>query len=144
MKVYQKLSVLLGAIANCENHLNTCSSNTELNCGKCNNSIQWIDNHQNSIDTILSDFPSGSGFDAGTNLEQLEQPVSTPEKLVFNTSYHHLNENGFYTGWTNHNVIVTPSLQFGYNIKVTGKNINGIKEYVTECFANCLDSEVTK
>src|SRR5882672_3309038 len=46
---------------------------------------------------VIEHMPSGSGFDAGTILD-LEK--STGEKLVFITSFHHMNEHGSYDGWT--------------------------------------------
>ena len=82
--------------------------------------------------------PSGSGFDNGStfNVEK-----STSEKLVFNTSFHHMNSNGYYTQWTDHTVTVTPSF-YGLNIKVSGRNHNDIKDYIAECFDNILNESV--
>jgi hypothetical protein len=75
--------------------------------------------------------PSGSGFDSGT---QFDYDKSTPEKLVFHTTFHHMNENGMYDGWTEHTVTVTPSFVLGYHVKITGRNKNNIIEYINECF----------
>ena len=82
--------------------------------------------------------PSGSGFDNGStfNVEK-----STSEKLVFNTSFHHMCEHGYYTRWTDHTVTVTPSF-YGLNIKVSGRNHNDIKDYIAECFDNILNESV--
>ena len=85
---------------------------------------------------IKSYFPYGSGFDSGT---ELVFDISTPEKLCFKTSFHHMNENGYYDGWTDHTVIVKSSLVFGFDFKITGKNRNDIKEYITDCFNNSLE-----
>lgn len=82
--------------------------------------------------------PYGSGFDSGCELE-LEK--STPDKLVIKTSYHHLDDNGFYSGWTDHKVIVTPSLRFGFELRVTGKNKNQIKDYIVEEFYHVLSQD---
>lgn len=79
--------------------------------------------------------PAGSGFDNGTALDYLR---STPEKLVFTTAFHHMNDHGFYDGWSTHDVIVKPSLIFRLDIKVTGRNRNGIKEYIAEMFHSSL------
>lgn len=138
MKTYQKLATLLGAIANCNKVLDNEHS-TEV---ACKNADEWVGRHQEDIDLIMTMFPSGSGFDSGTNLEQLSKPCSTPEKLIFTTSYHYMNDSGYYDGWTEHKVIVTASLQSGYNIKVTGKDKNHIKDYIGDEFCRCLDSEV--
>jgi hypothetical protein len=78
--------------------------------------------------------PSGSGIDTGTVLGD----DSTASKLIFRLSFHHMNEGGFYDGWTDHSVIVTPSLAFGFDLKVTGQNRNDIKDYLAETFQHAL------
>lgn len=85
---------------------------------------------------IVSDhLPSGSGFNAGTRL-LIEE--SHGEKLTFQADFHHLNAGGYYDGWTQHKVIVTPSLRFGFDIRVTGRDKNAIKEYIAETFYHAL------
>ena len=83
--------------------------------------------------------PSGSGFDNGT---QLDTEKSNPQKLVFKTAFHHLSQHGFYTKWTDHTVTVTPSF-YGINIKVSGRDHNGIKDYIAECFDSALNETVS-
>jgi hypothetical protein len=82
--------------------------------------------------------PSGSGFDNGTTLNV---DKSTPQKLVFNTAFHHLSEHGYYTKWTDHTVTVRPAFQ-GLDIRVSGRNHNDIKEYIEGCFDYCLEETV--
>ena len=82
--------------------------------------------------------PSGSGFNGGS---RLDTDKTTHEKLVFATSFQHMNDHGYYTRWTEHTVTVTPSF-FGLNIKVSGRNHRDIKEYVAECFEHVLNEEV--
>jgi hypothetical protein len=83
--------------------------------------------------------PSGSGFDNGSKLDLSE---STPERIVLSTSYHHMNEGGMYDGWSEHTVIVTPSLASGFNLRITGRDRNAIKAYIAECFHDALTVEV--
>lgn len=78
-------------------------------------------------------FPHGSGFDAGT---QFNWKKSTPNKLVFDTSFHHMNDCGYYDGWTVHQVIITPSLSHGYDMCITGKNKRDIKDYIGDMFGS--------
>jgi hypothetical protein len=122
MKIFQKIAGLVEAIENCKK-----SGNKE-----------WEDRHSDAIeDLVKNHLPSGSGFDAGTKFGFM---VSNPERLVFLTDFHHLNENGYYDGWTSHKIIVTPSLASGFDLKVTGRDRNGIKEYIAECFHEELNS----
>lgn len=111
------------------------------NCEKTGNA-EWRDKHEDAILDLVSDhLPSGSGFDAGT---KLDFDASHAEKLVFATSYHHMNEHGYYDGWTEHTVTVTPSFIGGFNIRVSGRNRNDIKSYIGEVFANALNTELTR
>lgn len=105
------------------------------NCNKSDN-VQWLDNHTDALHRILKGAPSGSGFDAGTTLDD----DSFRDKLIFSTSFHHMNDVGYYVGWTEHKVVVTPSFT-GINIKVTGKDRNGIKCYIADTFYDWLTSE---
>lgn len=101
------------------------------NCLKSNNN-EWLSKHESDLNELVENYlPSGSGFDNGTKFNWDE---SNRNKLVFDTAFHHMNEGGYYDGWTEHKVIITPDLMFGFNIKITGRNRNDIKEYIGQCF----------
>ncbi len=108
------------------------------NCINSKNYSKWC-KHENAIlDLIKQTAPSGSGIDCGT---KIELDLSNENKLVFNLSYHHMNENGMYDGWTEHQVIVTPSLTQQFQIRITGKDRNEIKDYLRETYAIWLSQE---
>lgn len=102
-----------------------------LNCIKSKND-EWKVKHSSTIDELCKNLPHGSGLDAGCSFD-FEN--SKPDKLIFLTSFHHLDENGMYSGWTYHKIIIVPSLAFGYEIKITGKDRNQIKDYLGQLFA---------
>ena len=89
MKIYQRIAVLLAALKNCRKNGNS----------------EWEGRHQDTLDQTLANGPSGAGIDCGT---KLISSASTPERLVFYTEFHHMDEQGGYDGWTVHNVVVTP------------------------------------
>ena len=66
---------------------------------------------------------------------------SSASKLVFETSFHHMSEHGYYTKWTDHTVTVRPAFQ-GLDIRVSGRNHGDIKDYIAECFYCCLTENV--
>lgn len=102
-----------------------------LNCIDSKNE-EWESKHEDNIDFLVKEhLPSGSGFDSGTEFDFVK---SNPEKLIFKTAFHHMDNAGGYDGWTEHKVIITPSLEHGYKITVTGKNKNDIREYIINCF----------
>lgn len=126
MKAYEELASLVVARRNCIDDKN----------------LDWLDKHTERIQKIVKDYmPSGSGFDNGV---KLNLDLSNENKLVFETSYHHMNEVGSYDGWTEHTITVTPSLAFSYRLKISGRNRNNIKEHIGETFGQALDVEIPR
>ena len=122
--LYQALARALVARQNCEK-----SGNTE-----------WFAKHTATIQELCRlHLPSGSGFDNGTTINL---DLSTSDKLVFVTSYHHMNGDGFYDGWTEHTVTVRPSLSSTITLAISGRDRNDVKEYIHECFTAALVAEV--
>ena len=84
--------------------------------------------------------PSGSGFDSGT---QIDSDSTGGKKIVFFTEFHHMDEAGSYDGWTDHKVIVTPTLSCSkFDIEVTGEDRNEIHEYIASEFAYAFEQRV--
>ena len=109
-----------------------------INCQEKGNN-EWFYKWEGIIMDETAKLPSGSGIDSGV---KFNFDVSTPEKLVFTFGYHHMNDGGYYDGWTDHQLIVTPSLQFGFHIRITGRDRNQVKDYLYETFQYALDEEV--
>ena len=63
---------------------------------------EWFDRWTERINDLVDLLPSGSGIDTGT---EIDLDRSTGEKIVLYLSFHHMND-GFYSGWTDHTVIV--------------------------------------
>lgn len=123
-KLYAVLASLIDARENCRK-----SGNTE-----------WFDRHEDKANELADNYlPSGSGFDSGT---KISWDKSTGSKLVLETSYHHMNENGYYDGWTDHTVTVTGSLTSGFDMKIGGRDRNGFKDYAYDVFSEALNTEV--
>lgn len=86
---------------------------------------------------VRSHGPSGSGIDTGTKLER-----STSERIVLRCEFHHMNDAGYYTGWTSHTVIVKPSFCTGIEVSITGHDKNQIKEYLGDVYYQWLKEEI--
>ena len=129
IQVYQAIASKIEAMRNCN-----ASGNGE-----------WFTRHHDAIDNIVREYmPSGSGFNAGTQFDACEHVDNKRERLEFVTAFHHMNADGYYDGWTDHRVIVTPALSRGFDIRVTGRNRNDIKEYIAEVFHSALSAIVTE
>lgn len=125
MKLYQTLASMVGSYHR---------------CAKSGN-VEWREKWEACIvAAVKSQLPSGSGFDSGPCID-LEK--STEENLFLDAAFHHMNENGFYDGWTAHTVHVMGSLAYGFQLRVTGRDRNEIKSYIGEVFHDVLSREYT-
>ena len=109
-----------------------------LNCIASGNA-EWRARHQFVADYMVEEaMPSGSGFDSGTTLDW---DASRSDKLVFKTAFHHMNDVGYYTRWTEHTVTVRADLCSGFTLLVGGKDHRDIKDYIAECFHQALSAD---
>lgn len=128
--IYRVLASTLTALRNCER----IGSD-----GKPRNP-EWATRHAALIDRIMRDTaPSGGGIDNGTSFDFGR---SGSDKLVFITSFHHMNADGYYDGWTEHTVTVRPSFN-GIDITIAGRDRNEIKDYLAEVFGCWLQDQIT-
>ena len=110
-----------------------------MNCDESGNT-EWRDIWAERIRVLAREhLPSGSGFDSGSSFSLDE---SRPDRLCFETSFHHMNDSGFYDGWTEHRVIATPSFVSAFELKVTGRDKRQIKDYIAESFYAALAAPV--
>lgn len=63
------------------------------------------------------------------------------EKVLDDLCKEHLPPGSGYDGWTCHTVKVTSAWQ-GFNLTVTGRDRDGIKDFIGDTFHNCLMREV--
>lgn len=112
------------------------------NCNASGNG-EWFTRHHDAIDNLVRDhLPSGSGFDTGTQFDACDHVDNRRDRLIFTTAFHHMDESGGYVGSSHHSVIVTPSLSRGFDLRVTGRNRNAIKEYIGDTFHAALSAMV--
>jgi hypothetical protein len=96
-----------------------------------------LERSEERLARLMETAPSGSGFDAGTQIDEDRSDV-----LRFATSYHHMNDGGMYDGWTEHVIRVKPSLAWGFDLTVSGPNRNDIKDYIADVFSQWLNELV--
>jgi len=109
------------------------------NCIKTGNKI-WEDRHEEKLNQLVkNEMPSGSGIDCGM---ELDFEKSNPNKLVFNFSYHFMDENGMYDGWIDYKLVVIPDLYNDFYLNIIGRNKQEIKDYLYEIFDYALRQEI--
>lgn len=121
------MKTLVNAIHTAIMAMNTCNANNNPYAET------WLEK-LGQYETALS---HGSGIDNGTSID-IEK--TTKNRIILHTAFHHMDENGFYDGWTYHDIIVAPTFD-GIDITVTGKNRNDIKTYLTDIFYESLMSD---
>lgn len=102
---------------------------------------EFIDANMRSIETIEKLLPHGSGIDTGCNIDL---QASSENRIVIHFGFHHMNDAGYYDGWTQHKLIITPSLSNEFDLRITGKNRNGIKEYLYDVFNFALTVQIDR
>ena len=118
------------ALARCVGHIHSVAGDPKF--------AQALDASRERLGKLMETAPSGSGFDNGTTVE-----LGRSGTLLFNTSFHHLNDGGYYDGWTVHVVRAKPSLAWGFDLTISGRNLNDIKDYIAEVFDIWLRAPVT-
>jgi len=107
------------------------------NCAKSKNE-EWLERHQQTLHNIMEKAPHGDGIDG----DGIEFSHGSEKVLQFSVSFHHMDENGYYDGWSKHIVTVKPSLLDRFEIQVSGRDRNGIKELLRQTFDNWLRSKI--
>jgi hypothetical protein len=110
-----------------------------FNCEKTGN-VEWFGKHELRLALLVKEYlPSGSGINAGTSLLFSKQKTG---ELRLGVSFQHMNSDGYYEGWTSHEIIVTANLGHGFDLKITGPNKNDIKDYLGDVFHYALSQPI--
>ena len=116
-----------------------------LNCMKKDvqdeNTRSWTEKHEEAIEALRNFLPHGSGIDSGISIDLIN---STGEKIIIDSSYHAMNDGGYYDRWIDFSITVTPSLIHGISLKITGRfgKYQDIREYLYDIFDTSLRDTV--
>lgn len=125
-KVYERIASLIVAIQNCEKP-------------GFNGHPDYPQKHIDALQCIAREcLPSGSGFDRGCSVDI---DASSAVCIAVNTAFHHMDDNGYYCGWTDHVVRIRAHLAFGFTVSISGRNFRGIKDYMSDVFYHVMQSE---
>lgn len=122
---------LISAIARTVQALQSCEESKNM---------EWITKHSEKLDLLDTYLPHGSGIDTYC---KVDREKSNFEKVYILCEFHHLNENGYYEGYTDHKIIVTPNFD-GIALNISGKNKNQIKDYLYDLFSYELQKEIVE
>jgi len=116
------------------------SIHAKANCTESGNE-KWYNKHSMVIDYIVKNYlPSGSGIDSGCTINNEKYKV-----LEIESSFHVMDEYGYYDGWIDFIVKVKPSLEFGFDLQITGNfgKHQDLKEYLYQIFDYALTETIS-
>jgi hypothetical protein len=141
-KVYVKLARLLVAIDNCKRSLAAQFVNPRP-LRWAEDADHWtrtIETHKASIAAIVREHcPNSSNVD---QLTALDMERSRPDYLRFVYPVHMMDPNGYWAGWRDYVVSVRPSLAFGINLSVQGRDYNGNKEAIRQAWDSAMEATI--
>jgi hypothetical protein len=94
--------------------------------------------HYDTLRELENSLPHGAGIDNGV---KIDRENSSQDKIVLTFSYHHMNDGGYYVGWSDYKIAIRPTFA-GFDMKITGKNVNDIKDYLYDVFDVALREEL--
>ena len=120
MKVYQKIAATIQTIENC------------INSG---NHI-WEEKHTDTLYKIEKEyFPHGSGFDGVVTLKIDD---CKKDKILIYFEWHCMDDNGYYDGWLNFDLIISPSFD-GFNMHIVWYRHNMKDKYKVNKYRPLLE-----
>lgn len=94
---------------------------------------------EDRIDKLEKMLPSGSGIDSGC---KINREKSGEDKVIIEFDFHHMDDNGYYDGWTHHEIIIKPKLWNNFDFRITGRNKRMIEDYLNDVFDYALREEI--
>jgi hypothetical protein len=110
------------------------------NCIESGNA-EWARRWQTVVEYIERNLlPSGAGIDNGTSVDWDE---SDDDRIVLGADYHHMDESGYYAGWSSHVVTVTPTFH-GISVDVSedpdyDDDDQGCEDYLADTYRHALE-----
>lgn len=106
-------------------------------------SPEWESKWDDLIEHLQKKYlPHGSGFDCGTVV--IEEECVNGLRLVLNFDYHHMDEYGYYDGWSSHKAVVVPYFD-GIGVTIKGalpRKYRHSKEYFGDTIHYSLTKEI--
>jgi hypothetical protein len=97
----------------------------------------WESKWEAFIVRASCELPRGSGFDSYPAIDTDDIKAN---RITITGSYHCMDADGYYCGWTDYTVTVKPSLTNGFTMRIVGGD-SDFKDYVHECFDIALRQE---
>jgi len=105
-----------------------------------NGNGEWVTRWRVSLAKLVELIPSGGGIDRGPRT--WDDVEISSNAIRFEVGYHHMNENGFYDGWTDHTIVIRPAFD-GVEVRVSGRNRGEVKDMLHQTMEHAFTRHVT-
>jgi hypothetical protein len=131
LTIYRELANRIQARLNCINWVRKDDQE---------NAVYRAGQHEKCIESLKDLLPSGSGIEGIS----IDLSNSTGEKIIIYSSFHSMNDGGYYDRWIDFSVTITPSLINGISLKISGRfgKYQEIREYLFDVFDDSLRETV--
>jgi hypothetical protein len=134
--LYQHMASAIDAMQRCKADANAIRANAP---GAPHESFlelreEWALRWKDRLHAMLDALPHGSGLDADWHYVG---DKCNADRITLSTSYHNMDTNGFYCGWSDLTVTVKPSLIHGINLRITGGD-SDLKDYLYDILSQAL------
>ena len=119
--LYQHMASAIDAMKRCER----------------NGNAEWRVRHNDRLHAMLQALPHGSGLDTDWHYDG---DKCNAERVTLTISYHNMDEQGGYCGWSDLVITIRPSLIHGTVLRITGGD-SLLKDYLYDILTSALCEE---
>lgn len=105
-----------------------------------NGNGEWVTRWRKRLTMLVELIPHGNGIDIGPRT--CDDVSVEPSAIRFSVSFHHMNSDGFYVGWTEHDVTIRPAFD-GVDVQISGRNRRDVKDHLHEVMEHAFTRHVT-
>lgn len=122
---------MAAAFESCKTALDNCITSGNL---------EWQARWRLRLGKLVELIPSGSGIDKGPR--GYAHVEVKPDAIRFDVGFHHMNDGGYYDGWTAHTIVIRPAFD-GVSVQVSGRDRREVKDYIHEVMDHAFTRHVT-
>jgi hypothetical protein len=135
--LYQHMATAIDAMKRCKADVAAIKAGNGPHASFLPLREEWSTRWQDRLDAMLQALPHGSGLDTAW---RYDLDKCSAECVVLTISYHNMDEQGGYCGWSDLVITIRPSLIHGTVLRITGGD-SLLKDYLYDILTSALCEE---